>query len=54
MISEDDIGRSVSLCTPERGYRYGTIIGFVEYQYAVELTSGYVVYVYSDEFTFDD
>jgi hypothetical protein len=54
MEKEDNIGRSVELNEPFLGYRYGTICAYGQYTYAVELTSGYVVHVYEDEFEFMD
>jgi hypothetical protein len=54
MEKEENIGRSVELNEPYRGYRYGTICGYVQCQYAVELTSGYIVHVYEDDFEFMD
>ncbi|MDR2066014.1 MAG: glyoxalase [Prevotellaceae bacterium] len=54
MEKEENIGRPVELKEPYRGYRYGNICGYDTYKYAVELSSGYVVYVFDDEFEFMD
>jgi hypothetical protein len=54
MRKEENIGRSVELKEPYKGYRYGTICGYNQYYYAVELTSGYILHVYEDEFNFQD
>jgi hypothetical protein len=52
MEKEENIGRPVELKEPYLGYRYGTICGYDQYRYAIELTSGYIVHVYEDEFEF--
>jgi hypothetical protein len=54
MNKEENIGRSVCLNNPYLGYRHGTICGYGQYDYAVELTSGKIINVYEDEFTFMD
>ncbi|MDR1652505.1 MAG: glyoxalase [Prevotellaceae bacterium] len=48
---EKEIGKPVELHTPEKGYIHGNICGYSDYKYAIELTSGYIVYRYCDEFT---
>jgi hypothetical protein len=49
---EENIGLPVELKEPYRGYRYGNICGYYIYKYAVELTSGDIIFVYEDEFEF--
>ncbi|MDR0694703.1 MAG: glyoxalase [Prevotellaceae bacterium] len=51
---ENNIGRSVELKKPYLGYRYGTICGYEQLFYLVELTSGHIALVYEDEFNFMD
>jgi hypothetical protein len=54
MEKEENIGRPVELKEPYLGYRYGTICDYSQYVYVVELTSGLIIYVYEDEFEFQD
>jgi hypothetical protein len=42
MNREENIGQPVELKEPYKGYRYGTICGYDQYHYVIELTSGYI------------
>jgi hypothetical protein len=49
MSDDFEIGDSVELVTPYKGYRYGEIIDFDVRRIVVELTSGKIITVWADE-----